>query len=638
VEQAAPQDGQGFSRGAVYHLLRAGFGLEEFRLGQADVVRAIGMGRPAIAVMPTGGGKSLCYQLPAALLPGTSLVISPLISLMRDQVLALRARGYAAGHLDSTQDMDERRAVEEALVQGRLKLLYVSPERLQAPRFLELLEQVEVPFVAIDEAHCVLRWGHEFREAYLQILPFLERLQPPRVAAFTATATPELREELGEALGMRGPELFVHGFFRPNLHLEDAKMANEEGQLRHLAGLVQGRSGKAPALIYAATRQKTEDAAAALEAAGLRAAHYHAGMEGEARTRVQDAFLADELDALVATSAFGMGIDKPDLRLLVHLSMPRSFEDYYQEIGRAGRDGGEARVVLLWLGKDYRTQDFLIQQNEDPVQRAAGQRRLHRVYEALQSNLCLWRRLLEYFGDPDVAAVVPSCGSCARCEAAGSSSRALEPAEEQLARTMLSAAAAQEAQRRPFGRRKFVDILRGSQAKGVPTHAPGYGQAREVSRPAAEAMLQALIDAGLLVTCGSEYPVLGLGPRASEVLQGLEELELPLAETMVAPPRPARSRGGEAPEIAMLGDEEGLLFERLRQWRAAQAKAAGAPPYVVASNKALLAVVEAQPATEDELLEVPGFGPKKVSRFGASLLAALRGDEEALLDDLHADA
>jgi len=642
----APQNplGSGFSRGEVYHLLREGFGMEEFRPGQADVVRAIGSGRPTLAVMPTGGGKSLCYQLPAALFPGTSLVISPLISLMRDQVLALHAHGYAAGHLDSNQSYEERQAVEEALLAGKLKLLYVSPERLQAPRFLEMLRQVEVPFVAVDEAHCVLRWGHEFREAYLQIEPFLRELQPACVAGFTATATPELREELGSALGMHEPELFVHGFFRPNLRLEDRKLQNEQGQMHQLVQLVQQKEGKAPALIYAATRQKTEDAAAALQAAGLRAAFYHAGMEGEARSRVQDAFLADELDALIATSAFGMGIDKPDLRLLVHLSMPRSFEDYYQEIGRAGRDGGNARVVLLWLGKDFRTQDFLIQQNDDPAQRAAAQRRLHRVYEALQSNVCLWRRLLEYFGDPDIAAVIPHCGSCARCEAPTSIARALTAGEQALADAMLRALVAQEDQRRTFGRRKFIDILRGSQAKGIPLQAPGYGTLQIYSRQQADAMLQALMDAGFVATSGSEYPVLCTTPRARHLLDedAPQAWALPLVAGALPTGSKSSRRKGSSPTSAdsdsaaaeVRGDlppeldaEAALLFEQLRAWRARHAAAQGAPAYVIATNKSLLALAVMRPQDEEELLSVPGFGPKKVSRYGKAVLAVLAGEE-----------
>jgi len=404
-----------FSRREVYGVLRETFGHREFRLGQPDVVRSILQGRETITVLPTGGGKSLCYQLPALLFEGTSLVISPLIALMRDQVMALQARGVAAASLHSNQDMAERREVEHAVANGQVKLLYVSPERLASPRFLDLVGSLRIPFVAVDEAHCVVRWGHEFRSAYLDIGPFLGRLKPRHVAAFTATATPELRDELGSALGMQEPALFVRGFFRENIHLAAERCDSEPARLERLQSLVESRGGPAPALVYGATRAACEETAAFLRDAGMRAEHYHAGCEPGHRRRVQDAFLADEIDAMVATNAFGMGIDKPDLRLLVHISLPPSFEDYYQEIGRAGRDGAESNALLLWRGKDYRTRSFLAEQQESPEIRDAALRRLNRLYQTLQGRGCLWRRILEYFGDPEAHELNDGCGACARC-------------------------------------------------------------------------------------------------------------------------------------------------------------------------------------------------------------------------------
>ncbi len=512
-----------FGRQKVYGYLQRYFGFSDFRLGQADVIRSILGGREAIAVLPTGGGKSLCYQLPSILLPGTSLVISPLIALMRDQVMALRQRGIPAASIDSSQDYAEREAVEQAFVAGQLKLLYVSPERLASQRFLDMLKLIDVPFVAVDEAHCVLRWGHEFREAYLGIRPFLETLKPRHVGAFTATATPQLRSELAECLGLEDPDVYVRGFFRPNLHLEHERMDSESSRHQKLLGLVREREGKAPALIYAATRQATEDAAAMLCRAGLNASYYHGGCEPEYRTQAQDEFLADELDALVATNAFGMGIDKPDLRLLVHLSLPRSFEDYYQEVGRAGRDGLDSQVVTLWRGADYRTQNFLVDQQPDFAYREAAKRRLNRMYDAMRSTHCLWKRILEYFGDPDVSELTQGCGACASCGQPPREIRSLEG--EDLDSCLAILQCVQELDGR-FGRTKIVKILKGSKAKGVPDWPQSYGALAAIKAAQLEVFAQELLDGGYLEVAGSEYPTLGLAARGKGALEGVEAISL----------------------------------------------------------------------------------------------------------------
>ncbi len=496
-----------YRRGQVYAALRQGFGFDEFRLGQAEVLRSILRGRPTISVLPTGGGKSLCYQLPALLFPGTSLVISPLIALMRDQVTALRARGIAAASLNSSQNPAERAEAERAFSGGGLKLLYVSPERLDSERFLDLLAGVRVPFVAVDEAHCVLRWGHEFREAYLRVGPFLTFLSPTYRAAFTATATPELRAELGAALGMEDPEILVRGFFRDNLELATERSTSDEERRARLLELIRGREGRAPALVYAATRVACEETARFLRGAGLRVEYYHAGCEGEDRSRIQDLFLADRIDALVATNAFGMGIDKPDLRLLVHISLPASFEDYYQEMGRAGRDGQVSRVILLWRGADYRTRSFLAEQAENPAARAAALRRLHRFYEAVRGNGCLWRQVLGYFGDPAVGDLRTGCGACHRCRGGGPPLRTLEGREREDALALLGCVAELDGR---YGRRKLTAILRGSRARGVPDWPRSRGHLKGRTAQVVDGLLQSLVDAGLLQVLGNEYPVIGL--------------------------------------------------------------------------------------------------------------------------------
>lgn len=615
---AMPEPPPHFSRRVVYGYLEKYFGHEEFRPGQTDVIRSLLGEKETVAVLPTGGGKSLCYQLPALLLPGTTLVISPLIALMRDQVMALRQKGIPAASLDSNQDSWERQQVEQDFAEGRLKLLYVSPERLASPRFLDLLKMVEVPFVAVDEAHCVLRWGHEFREAYLGIKGFLEELKPPRVGGFTATATPQLRTELAEALGLEDPNIYVRGFFRQNLCLSAEKAVSESDRLAKLMVAVRERDGQAPALAYAATRQATEDAVEVLRHAGLRAAFYHGGCEPEHRSQVQDAFLADELDCLVATNAFGMGIDKPDIRLLVHLSLPRSFEDYYQEVGRAGRDGLPSEACVLWRGKDYRTQDFLIEQQPDQGYREAAKRRLNRLYDCLRGGRCLWVQILEYFGDPDVAALAEDCGACERCAEGGQVMRVLEGDERDVGLALLGCVRQLDGR---YGRTKMLKILKGSGAKGIPTWPAAYGMLGPVPMATLEAMVQAMLDGGYLSTVGSEYPMLGLGPKARQVLDEEFDLELALGSDMPAPKtKKARASAG-AEEQPDLEPEALELLEALKVWRQRRASEKGVPAYCILSNKSLEGVARVRPANEGELLSVHGIGPSKHEEFGAELLA-----------------
>ena len=502
-----------YGRAQVYGVLKKSFGHDEFRPAQADILRSVLQGSGTVAVLPTGGGKSLCYQLPALLFEGTSLVISPLIALMKDQVDALQARGIPAAALHSHQSMEERLAVEAAFRQGRLKLLYVSPERLAMDRFREACQEVEVPFVAVDEAHCVLRWGHEFREAYLGVRPFLEDQRPRVVGAFTATATPPLREELAAELGLVDPQYFVHGFFRSNLRIQVEKQDSEDARLRRLIQLVRGRGGSAPALIYANTRQACEDAALALNRAGLNASAYHAGLEGEERSQAQEDFLHDRLDALIATNAFGMGIDKPDIRVLIHYTLPRSFEDYYQEFGRAGRDGEPSRVHLLWRGSDYRRNSFMAEQSDSSEAAAAALARLSRIYEAVRSPRCLWKRILEYFGDPHAAQLVGGCGACHGCESPQPEAQPLSGSERKHRREILRAMMSLNGR---FGRRKWVGLLKGSRAKGVPTWPDAYGALRELTVAQIEDHLQALVDEGQLeVDCG-QYPTLSVSVMAAD--------------------------------------------------------------------------------------------------------------------------
>ncbi len=626
--QADPSPPRTFTRGAVYAALHRRFGLEEFRPGQAEVLRAIFQGRHALAVLPTGAGKSLCYQLPAVLLEGTTLVISPLIALMEDQVQALRARGIRAGCLHSKLDTPTWSRTMAELAGGHLDLLYVAPERLANDGFRERLAGVRVPFVAVDEAHCVYQWGHDFRPAYLEIRDFVAALAPPRYAAFTATATPEVRRHVAEALGLREPEVVVRGFHRRNLRLEVRRCRNEAERRTRLLAALGEHQGGGVVLAYARTRRQAEETAEFLREQGLRARHYHGGGEAGERDEAQGAFLGDDLDVLVATSAFGMGIDKADLRLVVHLSLPLSFEDWYQELGRAGRDGDPARNLVLWCGQDYRTADWLLRQGAeeaaaDPATaaafREAALRRLNRVQEAFRSPACLWRRILDYFGDPAAAALGTGCGNCTPCLEPGRAPAAVTGAEAAFLLRVLEGCLRIG---RRYGRRKVAAILAGSEARDVPRDHPEHGALARESMARIAAAVDALLDAGYLRLVGDEYPVVAPTPKGRDAAASGEPLVVRWKGTgEAAGEAPARRAAGAPSED--FGEADPALLERLRTWRREEARQRGVPAYVVFPDRTLVALAARRPASKAELLEVHGIGPKKLALYGEAMLKVL---------------
>ncbi|HEY6050983.1 MAG TPA: ATP-dependent DNA helicase RecQ, partial [Thermoanaerobaculia bacterium] len=523
------------------------FGHSSFRPGQEEVVRAVLAGRDVLAVMPTGSGKSIGYQLPALLLPGLTLVVSPLIALMKDQVDELLRRGIRAAAIHSGRGADERRDALRAARAGELDLLYVAPERFASGGFRELLADVPLALFAVDEAHCVSEWGHDFRPDYRTLADAAnacrradgEAGRPP-LAAFTATATPEVRDDIVELLGMRHPAVFVAGFDRPNIHLDVRKVSGEIEKRRLLPSIVGSRR----ALVYAATRKSAERAAEALSDAGLAAEAYHAGLDERARTRIQDAFAAGRLQAVCATNAFGMGIDRPDIEAVVHFEIPGSLEAYYQEIGRGGRDGRRADATLLWNYADVRTREFFIEREDseddprarrtpaDPAQRERKREldraKLKRMIAYADATGCLRATILRYFGERDAVSRCGFCGNCGRRAALGEG-------DLLLVRKVLSGVA--RAGER-WGKRKIAAMLTG-RVEDLPEPLAGLSTtgilAGETSK-LVEAWIDSLLGAELLRVSDDVYRTLSLTRLGREVMAGrvaAVELTPPRAE----PPR-----------------------------------------------------------------------------------------------------
>jgi ATP-dependent DNA helicase RecQ len=519
------------------HALRRYFGHASFRDGQADVIAAVLSGRDVLAVMPTGSGKSLGYQLPAVVLPGTTIVVSPLISLMKDQVDELNRRGIRAAALHSMLTAEARREVLRAARAGELRLLYVAPERFTSEPFMRLLGEVAIARFVVDEAHCVSEWGHDFRPDYRRLRDAAARCrrsdqQPgrPPIAAFTATATGEVREDIAALLGLAEPEVRVAGFDRPNIALHVHRVDEEDEKDRLLPLLV----GKRRALVYASTRRNAEAAAATLKLATIDAAAYHAGLPEEERTRVQDGFASGALPVVCATNAFGMGIDRPDVEVVVHMNIPGSVEAYYQEIGRAGRDGRPARATLLWLPTDVATREYLIDHAREgkPGRRAIAldpadvarrkeieHRKLQRMVAYAETSGCLRATILRYFGDP--AAREP-CGNCGNCTAG----HALDVVERTLLRKVLSGIA-RSGER--YGRRRVVAMLVGA-VEDLPealTRLSTTGLLHDEEPRAIERWIDAASAAGLIETSNDQYRTLSLTPAGRDVMAGrIEDVKI----------------------------------------------------------------------------------------------------------------
>lgn len=610
------------SRGdAILNVVRRYWGFDGLRPMQEAAIAAGLERRDALVVLPTGGGKSLCYQVPPAVIGRTDVVVSPLIALMKDQVDGLRENGYPAAALHSGLALDEVREVEEGLAADRYRLLFVAPERLLMPRFLAWLERAGVRDFAVDEAHCISHWGHDFRPEYRQLAELKARLAGASIRAFTATATERVRADVAAQLRLVDPLVLVGTFDRPNLTYRVVPRGDTQRQVLQ----VLGRHRDEAAIVYCLSRKDTETLAAQLAAHGIRAAHYHAGMEPGPRHRTQEAFAEEKLDVVVATVAFGMGIDRSDVRCVIHAALPKSIEHYQQETGRAGRDGLEAECVLLYSGADAVRIERLLERSAGEAAARRGEsdaadpgddgleaaRQLLRHMQRFASGLaCRHKTLSEYFGQ---AYARQGCGACDVCleEVEGVADATV------TAQKILSAVARAEG----FGVTHVVDILVGADTERVRGRGHGrlstYGLLRDLPRPGVTAMVHQLVDQHLLERTAGDRPVLRLNAASWEVLRGRRSVQLiqPRAKAAAAP---ARIDGASWEGV----DRD--LFDHLRQLRRGLAEARGVPPYIIFNDATLRDLARRRPTSLDAFAGAYGVGERKLHDLGPVFVEHIR--------------
>ena len=624
------------------------FGYDSFRPGQSGIVSAIFAGHDVLGVMPTGAGKSICYQIPAAILPGVAIVISPLISLMRDQVDALNDVGLPAAFINTTQTPDEQDLVFAQALSGQIKLLYVAPERLETERFRNFAVRVPISLVAVDEAHCVSQWGQDFRSSYLGIGEFIAGLPTrPTVAAFTATATERVRRDIVSILGLHTPSITVTGFDRPNLYFDVISMPRKD-KASWVASYIASHPDES-GIVYCATRKETEALAESLNSAvaelraaggadvsdiGTIAVAYHGGMSADAREKAQRDFVTDRVPVVVATNAFGMGIDKSNVRFVIHHNMPESIEAYYQEAGRAGRDGEPSRCTLLWNESDIVTRRRLLDSDyenerltpeEQEAVRASKRRLLDAMVGYCRTTDCLHAYMTRYFGETAGAAAKTDgkcVGGCANCEhtfetidvtdIARAVSRCVHDVNQHV------------------GSGKIVKVLRGSKAQDLsylnPESLPSFGMLDEVPEARIRDVLSQMATDGFLTIAEGRLPIVGFGPRAAETVA--PEFHYDIKKIKRADARARRTPDVSTPAVGSYVPDDGdeALFQKLRALRLDIARELGKPPYIVFSDKTLRDMVRVKPITDDQFLAVNGVGESKLKQYGERFMAAIRED------------
>lgn len=624
------------------------FGYDSFRPGQSGIVSAILAGHDVLGVMPTGAGKSICYQIPAAILPGVAIVISPLISLMRDQVDALNDVGLPAAFINTTQTPDEQDLVFAQALSGQIKLLYVAPERLETERFRNFAVRVPISLVAVDEAHCVSQWGQDFRSSYLGIGEFIAGLPTrPTVAAFTATATERVRRDIVSILGLHTPSITVTGFDRPNLYFDVISMPRKD-KASWVASYIASHPDES-GIVYCATRKETEALAESLNSAvaelraaggadvsdiGTIAVAYHGGMSADTREKAQRDFVTDRVPVVVATNAFGMGIDKSNVRFVIHHNMPESIEAYYQEAGRAGRDGEPSRCTLLWNESDIVTRRRLLDSDyenerltpeEQEAVRASKRRLLDAMVGYCRTTDCLHAYMTRYFGETAGAAAKTDgkcVGGCANCEhtfetidvtdIARAVSRCVHDVNQHV------------------GSGKIVKVLRGSKAQDLsylnPESLLSFGMLDEVPEARIRDVLSQMATDGFLTIAEGRLPIVGFGPRAAETVA--PEFHYDIKKIKRADARARRTPDVSTPAVGSYVPDDGdeALFQKLRALRLDIARELGKPPYIVFSDKTLRDMVRVKPITDDQFLAVNGVGESKLKQYGERFMAAIRED------------